>query len=188
MMLPTATATTVPTITMELMLVRWAESSNGGASVTFLLADPDELAPFKALTTAKTGKGGQRFMAVLAMLGDDEAPLPVPAPGPPAPCPAPPPPAKGGPLSQLAGRWCSSSAFQEWVRGVYDRHMGGDGSGFGDIGDGQLEPADLARHAILVLCDVDSRAELDHAPGAAKRFHELIRKPFAMHLGLAVQR
>lgn len=178
---PAMTVCAVPTISAELMLLRWAESSNGGASITFLLADGADLEPFKAMTTGKGGKGGQRFMAVLAQLGDDELPMQVPVPALPqrqvgqvaevAP--------KGGPLSRLAGRWCSSETFQRWVRPVYDRRMGGDGSGWGDIGSTALEPADFARHAILVLCDIDSRRALDHDPAAAGRFHELVRLPFA---------
>ena len=69
----------IPTIATEPMLVRWAESSNGGASITFLLSDAAELAPFKAMTVAKGGRAGQRFMAALALLGDDEQPVPVPS-------------------------------------------------------------------------------------------------------------
>ncbi|HQC98971.1 MAG TPA: hypothetical protein PK306_25020 [Aquabacterium sp.] len=174
----------VPTIATELMLLRWAESSTGGASITFLLPAAADLEPFKAMTTAKGGKAGQRFMAALALLGDDERPVEPPGATGAAARPArqaassgaaP----KGGPLSQLAGRWCASHAFQRWVRPVYDRHLGGDGSGWGDIGPNELEPADFARHAILVLCKVDSRRELDHDPAAAERFHDLVRRPFA---------
>lgn len=178
-------ATDVPTIATELMLLRWAESSTGGASITFLLPSAADLEPFKAMTTAKGGKAGQRFMAALALLGDDEQPvMPPTAPVTRATRRAEPADigtatTKGGPLSQLAGRWCASEVFQRWVRPVYDRHLGGDGSGWGDIDPNELEPADFARHAILVLCKVDSRRELDHDPAAAERFHDLVRRPFA---------
>ena len=175
----------VPTIATELMLLRWAESSNGGASITFLLPSAADLEPFKAMTVAKGGKAGQRFMAALALLGDDE--LPVQPPTAPVmratrrarPADAGAVTQKGGPLSQLAGRWCASETFQQWIRPLYDRHLGGGGSGWGDIGPYGLEPSDFARHAILVLCKVDSRRELDHDAGAAERFHDLVRRPFA---------
>ena len=56
---------TVPTVSAEVMLLRWAESSSGGCSITFLLADAADLEPFKAMTVGKGNKGGQRFMAAL---------------------------------------------------------------------------------------------------------------------------
>lgn len=175
----------VPTIATELMLLRWSESSNGGASITFLLPAAADLEPFKAMTTAKGGKAGQRFMAALALLGDDEQPVAPPttpvmrATRRAEPTVAGAATPRGGPLSQLAGRWCASDTFQRWARQVYDHHLGGNGSGWGDIGPNELEPADFARHAILVLCKVNSRRELDHDGAGAERFHELVRRPFA---------
>lgn len=89
---------------------------------------------------------------------------------------------KGGPLARLAGMWCGTPAFQVWIRQVYDRHLGGDGHGCGDLDEEAVErmgPAGLARHAILVICDIDSRRELDHNPRAAKAFNLRIRIPFS---------
>lgn len=35
-----------------------------------------------------------------------------------------------------------------------------------------------AKEFILVVCQVDSRNDLDRHTGAAQRFHNLVRKPF----------
>lgn len=188
--------TAVPAISLELMLAGWRESNTGGATVTFWLPGLAELDVFRAMTVRKGGKAGQRFMAALALLGEDELPVEAPgttpepkravavavAAGP--PCQSAPVVAsfKGGPLSKLAGRWCGSETFQRWARPVYDRSMGGDGSGWGDIGSAAMEPAEFARHAILMLCDIESRRELDHDAGAAARFHDLVRRPFAAYM------
>lgn len=173
----------VPTLSLELMLAGWRESNAGGATVTFWLPGSADLDAFRAMTVRKGGKAGQRFMAALALLGDDDVPVEPPqaAVGQHQATPAA-HELKGGPLSRLAGRWCCSEAFQQWIRPVYDRHLGGDGSGWGDIGRVEMEPADFARHAILVLCDIDSRRELDHDAAAASRFHELVRAEFGKHL------
>ena len=99
--------------------------------------------------------------------------------------PDPEPELKGGELAKLAGQWCRDPRFLEWVRPIYDRTMGGDGKGWGDVtpesfslapGKGQH---DYCRHAMLVLCNIDSRRELDNDSGAAQRFHTLIRLPYS---------
>lgn len=184
-MSPSATDPTVPTLTTELMLLRWAESSNGGASITFLLSDAAELAPFKAMTVAKGGKAGQRFMAALALLGDDEQPVPVPGlaavrgqqgPG------ADPHQARrplGGPLARLAGQWCADAAFQRWIRQTHGQAMA---AAWGETEAADMAPAEFARQAILLLCGIDSRAELDHDEAAEDEFHTHVRLPYADHL------
>lgn len=91
---------------------------------------------------------------------------------------------KGGALAKLAGQWCSYGTFFDFIRPVYDRLMGGDGSGYGDIdfiGEG-MKKSEFCRHAILVICNVESRAELDHDPIAAEAFHRLIRLPYSQYL------
>ena len=190
------TAQPIPTISAELMLLRWAESSNGGASITFLLSDAADLEPFKAMTVGKGNKGGQRFMAVLAQLGDDERPVPVVV-GQPADQPADQPavggaathgefgghaaaaPLKGGPLSKLAGRWCADPRFQQWIRRVHGAVVVAE---WGETEAAAMAPAEFARQAILLVCSIDSRAELDHDEAAEDEFHDQIRAPFAAHL------
>lgn len=176
---------TIPTINTELMLLSWRESSSGGASVTFALPDAESLEQFKALTAAKGGKGGQRFMAAMAVLGDDDQPEPIPATEPkPAKSDREPVKKLGG-KAMLAVRLCKDPAFSEWVRPIYDRHMGGNGNSWGDVHPeqfgGRTEAARLeawTRHVILAMCICNSRRDLDTDPFAGTRFEVLIRKPW----------
>lgn len=66
---------------------------------------------------------------------------------------------KGGPLARLAGQMCQNPEFLKYL--------------------GDLTPEDAAEH-IRFVCDVESRAELDHNQNAAQRFHDEIRKPFVV--------
>lgn len=182
----------VPTLSLELMLAGWRESNTGGATLTFWLPDSADLDTFRALTVRKGGKAGQRFMAALALLGDDDQPVPCgdgpsPAAAPAAaPASAPPPPCdhaaseiKGGPLARLAGMWCTEPAFQRWIRQAHGEAMVRE---WGRPEVDAMAPAEFARQAILMLCDVDSRAALDHDEAAEDTFHTLVRRPFAQHM------
>src|ERR1035437_5639727 len=89
---------------------------------------------------------------------------------------------KRGLLSQWAAMRCADLLFVEFLRPIYDKAMGGDGSGWGDVtadndfgGDSSL----WARHAILLLCDIQSRSELDTNKFAITRFDTLIRLPYS---------
>jgi hypothetical protein len=137
-----------PTFSGEVMLAGWSETHNGGAKVTLWLYDADELAAFKQMTVAKGKTAGQRLACVLVEIDDDEQPK--------QPEPAKAEQLKGGPLAKLAGMWCQSPDFQEWC--------------------GARAPDD-ARKFILHKCSIESRAELDHDPDAAKEFH-VIRRQF----------
>lgn len=59
----------------ELMLLGWAESSNRGRTVTFLLDETEEEHPFKHFTIKSGKRSGQRFAAMLVQIGDDEQPI-----------------------------------------------------------------------------------------------------------------
>lgn len=65
---------------------------------------------------------------------------------------------KGGPLARLAGQLCQRHDFQQFC---------------------QTSTADGAAEFVRAICQVQSRAELDHNPEAARRFHEQVRQPFA---------
>ena len=83
------------------------------------------------------------------------------------------------PLCEWAVLRCSESSFQEWIRPVYERAMGGDGMGTGDIATADVGGVvAYARHAILTICDIQSRKELDTDPGAAMTFDHTIRRPY----------
>jgi hypothetical protein len=91
---------------------------------------------------------------------------------------------KGGPLAKLAGMWCNENEFFYFIRPVYDVFMGGDGRGYGNVSPGEfgdVVPAYCA-HCIKAICGINSRAELDHDPVAAEKFHTLIRGPYQKHL------
>lgn len=88
---------------------------------------------------------------------------------------------KGGPLARLAGQWCRDPQFIEFIRPIYDRMMGGNGNGWGDVtpdDDFAGSNEQWARHCILVICNINERKMLDHDDEAAAKFHKKIRVPF----------
>jgi hypothetical protein len=136
----------------EVQLLRWSETSNQGATVTFQLADPSELERFKTMTLAKKGMVGQRLAAVMVEVGDDEKPIEQPAPK-----------QKPGELCILACTFCADKEFWKWAD--WERE---------DPCTNEAE----AKQFILDKCGITSRKELDTSIAAAKVFHEEIRKPF----------
>ncbi len=159
-----------PTFQGEVQFRRYSDTSTQGQQVVFAVADREALESF-------VGKEGKRFMAVLVEIGDDEQPV----------SPNPEKPRKDremlGDLCYRAVQWCNEPEFFEWIRPVYDKAMGGDGSGTGDIEiGGHLTAQSLfCKHAILVLCDVNSRKELD-TPNGAWMFKKEIVEPYAEFL------
>jgi hypothetical protein len=159
----------------EVQYVTYADSSKSGPRVTLRLREREELDAF-------VGMEGKRFACVLVLIGDDEQPALPPA--------VVETPIKGGQFARLAGQWCKRPDFAEWIRPIYDRTMGGNGRGWGDVTPDDFTGQDgspkglegYARHAILLLCQVDERKRLDHDPGAAALFDRLIRRPFMAHL------
>lgn len=89
-----------PAFSGEIQLAGWSESHTGGCKVTFWLSSPDELAAFRTLTVRKGNTAGQRFMAALVEVGDDELPV---QPAPVADVGMPITEPKGGALAKLAG-------------------------------------------------------------------------------------
>jgi hypothetical protein len=67
----------------------------------------------------------------------------------------------GGPLSRLAGIWCSDPEFWRWLK-VNDQEQ--------------------AAIYVRMVCGVESRAQLDHDDEAAEMFHQKFRIPFSKHL------
>lgn len=76
-------------------------------------------------------------------------------------------------LCIMACIFCREIDFQDWVRiQAEERHI---------LFVGGRLPArneSMARAFIVHECEVKSRNELDTNPDAAKRFHDLIRKPY----------
>lgn len=74
---------------------------------------------------------------------------------------------KGGELARLAGIWCNEPKFWRWVR---------------TVGGPEIDNDMQAAAWIREVCEVESRADLDHIDRAAMRFQELIRLPYMAYL------
>jgi hypothetical protein len=150
---------------MEAMLLRWSETSSGGATITLQLADVDDLEQFKLMTLAKGKMAGQILDIAWSEVGLDERdPTEAIAEalaerG-----------VKTRPLCLLAVQWCRLPKFQEWLSTAYPMMW----EAMRDDGDAET----VAKMQVLELCDISSRTELDTNADAAKRFHEKIRAPF----------
>ncbi len=166
-----------PTFSGEIQFAGWTDSHTSGPKVTFWLQSTEDLEVFRSLTARKGNTAGHRFMAALVEIGDDEQPVVNQSVTTEKP--------KGGALSKLAGMWCYEPEFYYFIRPVYDRFMGGDGNGYGDVTPDNDFGGVLSKynaHCIKVICEIYSRAELDHDPEAAEKFHMLIRGPYQKHL------
>lgn len=76
---------------------------------------------------------------------------------------------KGGSLSRDAAMMCQEPDFQRWVLSEFpDQRDAAEGS----------TPVAWAASVVRAVCGIESRAELESDPAAAKRWHELIRKPY----------
>lgn len=146
-----------PNFAGEMQLAGWSESHTGGCKVTFWLQSPDDLQAFRELTVRKGNTAGQRFMAALVEIGDDEQPVSPVTEKP-----------KGGALAKLAGMWCSDPDFQNWLWVTAD-YTG-------------TPTSEGCAETIRSWCDVDSRADLDNTPAAAEKFHKFFRGPYQKHL------
>ena len=132
----------------EMQLMNWGESSNSGAWVKFWIP-PESLESFRDLKV-KSGKiYGHRMMAVLVEIGDDELPVQREEAKEVKP--------KGGELARMAGVFCKDRDFWNFLK---------------------LDNEEATKNWIYFKCGITSRAELDHDPIAANKFHELFRKPF----------
>ncbi len=146
-----------PLFSGEMQLAGWSESHTGGCKVTFWLSSPDELAAFRTLTVRKGNTAGQRFMAALVEIGDDELPVQpvadmgIPITGKP----------KGGPLSIEAAAMCRNPEYLKWI---------------------DLQTEQTAAEAMRHRLHIESRSQLDHDAQAAVDFVRLYRGPFLKYL------
>ncbi len=81
---------------------------------------------------------------------------------------------KGGPLAELAGMWSKDERFWEWMTMQQLPPTGGEWRLINNEG--------AARSAILKVCEIQSRRELDHDARARRVFEEVIRRPYANYL------
>ncbi|AWI53181.1 hypothetical protein DEH84_06870 [Aquabacterium olei] len=139
----------------ELMLAGWKETHTGGAQVTFWLPDSQALEPFRHMTVKKGNTAGQRFMAVLVLLGDDDLPQAIER-------------KPGGPLGALAKSavlLCQGDAFQAFVADL-------EGMQLATPEGRELQASDHIKR----VCQVASRKDLDASPQAAGLFRDLMTR------------
>lgn len=137
---------------LDAQLLRWAETSNGGFTVTLIFGDEDEARQYFRDKTLRKGKQAGQLFAVEFTELDDFGNEPA----------AKPRRFEGGPIARLLiTEWCKSPLFWEW-QGVTNEHAS-------------------AQH-VKRMCIVESRNEIDSNPMAKARFQERIRKPYTAWL------
>jgi hypothetical protein len=175
----------IDAINIECQLLSWAETSNGGAKIVLQLADADDLERFKSMTLAKgrgkTAIAGQRLACAFVEIGDDEQPVQRESLGLADDGREALRLTKGGPLAQLAGRWCEDERFRGWLFDTFTAEAVKAMRATTSV-NGQPDNASIAAKVVRKVCGVASRAELDHDPEAAALFHVLIRAPYQAHL------
>jgi hypothetical protein len=137
------------------MLAGWTDSHTTGAKVTFWLPDQDALEAFRHLTVRKGRTAGQRFMAVLIQIGDDEQPIDPGSDTKPV--------KRNNALALSAVQVCKDSTFHEFVAGAV-----------GYLPASQAEREEVAAEYVRDYCRIESRAELDQSPTAAQLFARLM--------------
>lgn len=88
-----------------------------------------------------------------------------------------------GPLCEWAVYRCKEAGFRQWIRPVYDKVMGGDGSGYGDVSPKDVGGEEAySAHAIKVICEIRSRKDLDTDAQAGRVFKRMVMEPYAAWL------
>lgn len=154
----------------EFQFKGYSDSSRAGPCVTFRLPSRESLEAF-------IGCEGKRYAAVLIEIMPDETletdkPSAAPAAGSSR--------QRLAPLCEWAVMRCGEPMFQEWVRKRWE-----DGDLSLVVDPEHVVPKtreEWAKYVLCLLCEISSRKELDTKPGAAERFHELVRKPYAKWL------
>ena len=147
-----------PFFSGEVQLAGWNESHNSGSKISFWLPDSKDLDPFRSATIRKNNKAGQRFACVLVEIGDDEQiiqPIAQIRPAEDKP--------KGGELAKWAGILSADTYWWGWLEG----HLHAPGA---------INSEQRAAYLLRQHLHIDSRAELDHNPEAAKIFREMMRE------------
>jgi hypothetical protein len=131
-------------------LAGWAENHSQGCRVTFWLASPEDLEPFRMATVRKSKMAGQLFQMVLVEVDPDDGEKPVRHP------------------SSDAHLLLTGPDFLNYARAMAPK------AGTRDHWDSAR-----ARAWAKYVIQVESLAEIDTDPAARLRFERLIRIPFA---------
>jgi hypothetical protein len=136
------------TTVVEAQLKDYGESANAGCWVSLRLPSPEDLEPFRGQDrSGRNARQGKRYTLMLIALDDhDQHEHHRDAPR---------------KLSQIAGAVGEGDEFQAWAREVHGAHC-----------DSPEQAADFIRS----VCGIDSRAELDTNPEAARVFRDLLRE------------
>jgi hypothetical protein len=145
-------------IAVDLMLLNWSETANGGAKVVFQLADTDDLAHFRSLTLAKGGRSGQLFSAALALVEDEPEEIKR----------------RVGPRCQLAIAWCKNPTFRAWIEREYPEATATALLSAPSMASNE----EWAAAVVRAILGVKSRAEIDKSSAAAALFDLRLRAPF----------
>jgi hypothetical protein len=129
---------------VELMLAGWSVTHNGGAKLTFWCNEED-LEHFKHATVKKGNTAGQRYMAALVEIGDDEQPARKPP----------------TPLFTSAVMLCKSEEFQRFTDPQ-------------NVSQQTNNPEEHASQYIKDFCRIKSRKDLDTDSTAASYFARLM--------------
>lgn len=144
----------------ELMLAGWTDNHNTGAKVTFWLPDTESLEAFRHLTVRKGNTAGQRFMAVLVQIGDDDKPIEPGSDN-----------ARQTHItSHSAALLCKSDAFQRFVQ-----------TKLGYISSNPSEREEDAAVYVREFCGIRSRSELDSNERARSLFGQLMAE-YRVHI------
>lgn len=158
---------TVPAKQIELWLLGWNETHNGGFKVTFQVG-PDDAEYFKGATVKKGHVAGQRYVGYLVEIGADEKPVSPKEVG-----------AKPDSAQNIGHKakhkfptglcgWavarCEESAFRRWLM-----------EETGTV----IDNADVAKRTICSALGISSRKEIDDNPEVAAAFKEQFMLPYA---------
>lgn len=137
----------------DVMFLGWSASHTGGAKLRFQLADEDDLKFLMGVSRGTSCSMGMREMDDEGMVDEGRKEKVETE--------------RGGPLSKRAAQLGRDPAFQTWAAG--------DGAGERFT---EAQCADFIRS----MCDVSSRAMLDHDDVAARKFQDRILRPYIQHV------
>jgi hypothetical protein len=154
----------------EVMLANWSDTAAAGRQVVFWLeegADADTEHPFKQYTRRLRGHAGTRFQAVLVEIDDEGQPVPRGTMEEQHPRAT--PRLKGGAISKNAGILCKDADFQRYLSEIAkvaaeDERVTVDET--------------IAAEYMRTMCEIESRADLDHNRNAQLAYENKVVSPF----------
>lgn len=136
----------------EVMFQGWSASHTGGAKLRFLLNDEQDVKFLMALERGTAASMGMREMDDEGLV-DEARKEKVET-------------ERGGPLSKRAAQLCRDPAYQSFLGAATHK---------------QFSEEECAQF-IRTVCNVPSRAKLDHDSQAARLFKSLILAPYVEHM------